>query len=124
MKKFIFAVFVAFWASVGTVALLDVLTPAPEAPETPATVANESKRFTLREVAAHDTLEDCWMVIEGQVYDFTDYIPRHPAPPSVLEPWCGGEATEGMQTKGIGRNHSPAAWAMLDDYRIGEVADE
>lgn len=121
MKKFIFAVFVAFWASVATVAVIEVLTPARE---TPATAAENPKRFTLREVAEHDAVEDCWMVIEGQVYDFTDYIPKHPAPLSVIEPWCGTEATEGMQTKGVGRDHSPAAWAMLDDYRIGELADE
>ncbi|MFW5815556.1 MAG: cytochrome b5 domain-containing protein [Wenzhouxiangella sp.] len=121
MKKFIFAVFIGFWASVGTVAVLEVLTPTPE---TPASAAGEPERFSLREVAAHDTLQDCWMVIEGQVYDFTDYVPNHPAPPSVLEPWCGTVATEGMQTKGIGRNHSPPAWALLDDYRIGELADQ
>lgn len=120
MKKFIFAVFIAFWASVGTVAVLQVLTPEPptgDDPDSPAV-------FDLGEVAEHDSLDDCWMVIEGKVYDFTDYVGQHPAPPSVLEPWCGKQATEGMRTKGIGRDHSPAAWAMLDDYRIGKLAED
>ena len=120
MKKFIFAGFIAFWASVGTVALLEVLTP-------PARISDEappSTTFTISDVATHDSLDDCWMVIEGQVYDFTDYIADHPTPPSVLAPWCGTEATEGMRTKGIGRDHSPAAWAMLEAYRVGRLADD
>lgn len=44
---------------------------------------------------------------------------RHPTPRSVVEPWCGREATDGMRTKGLGRDHSPAAWALKEDYRIG-----
>ncbi len=120
MKKFIFAVFIAFWACVGTVAVLEVLTPAAPI----ASPADQARTFSMREVREHDSLDDCWMVIEGQVYDFTDYVPAHPAPPSVLEPWCGSEATEGMRTKGIGRDHSPTAWAMLDAYRIGELTGD
>jgi cytochrome b involved in lipid metabolism len=120
VKKFIFAGFIAFWASVGTVALLEVLTPtARVSDETSSAMA-----FSLGDVAAHATLDDCWMAIEGQVYDFTAYIAEHPTPPSVLAPWCGTDATEGMHGKGIGREHSPAAWAMLEGYRIGRLADD
>lgn len=117
MKKFIFAAFIAFWASIATVAVLEMLTPRPAN----TGLTGESSRFDMREVAEHDVIEDCWMVIEGRVYDLTDYIARHPTPPSVLEPWCGKQATEGMRTKGIGRDHSAAAWAMLEDYLIGEL---
>ncbi|MFP4207603.1 MAG: cytochrome b5 domain-containing protein [Wenzhouxiangella sp.] len=117
MKKFIFAVFIAFWASVATIATMQALTPPPSDRSNGADPAS----FTMAEVAEHDTLDDCWMVIEGEVYDFTDYIPEHPSPARVMAPWCGEEATEGMRTKGIGRDHSPAAWAMMEDYRIGEL---
>jgi cytochrome b involved in lipid metabolism len=120
VKKLIFAGFIAFWASVGTVALLEVLTPPPGTSEE----TSPTTTFSIGEVAAHDTLDDCWMAIEGQVYDFTDYIADHPTPPSVLAPWCGTEATEGMRTKGIGRVHSPAAWVMLDAYRVGRLTDD
>lgn len=45
-------------------------------------------------LAEHDTPEDCWMAIEGKVYDFSAYIPNHAAPPVVMTMWCGKEATE------------------------------
>ncbi len=72
-------------------------------------------------MAAHADKTDCWVAIKGGVYDLTDYLPDHPAPPAILADWCGKEATEGMRTKGYGRDHSPGAWQMLEDYRIGEL---
>ena len=118
MKKLVFAGFVTFWASAATIALLQAVAPIPNVDgevELPA--------YTLADVAKHDTLDSCWMAIEGRVYDFTDYIPEHPTPARILEVWCGREATEGMRTKGIGRDHSPAAWAMMRPYLIGELVD-
>ncbi len=124
MKKIVFAAFVAFWSSVATIATLHAMGPA----EAPATTAQdnvsdsiEARAYTLEQVAEHATLEDCWMAIEGVVYDFTTYIPHHPTPASVMQEWCGKEATEGMRTKGYGRDHSAAAWAMMAAYRVGTL---
>lgn len=124
MKKLVYTIFIAFWTAIGTLLLVDALAPAPERVEDvrqKAPDSNESTEFSLSEVAEHDTLDDCWMAIEGAVYDLSDYVPRHPAPPSVLEPWCGREATEGMRTKGDSADHSTRAWRMLERYRIGEL---
>lgn len=122
MKKLVYTVFIAFWAAIGTLVLVNALVPdageqAPQQAPEPA----EPAGYSLSEVAKHATLEDCWMVIEGTVHDVSDYVPRHPAPPSVLEPWCGREATGGMRTKGDNRDHSARAWRMLERYRIGEL---
>jgi hypothetical protein len=126
MKKIVFAAFVAFWSSVATIATLHAMGPAVA----PATTAqdsaadsNEGSGYTLEQVAEHATLEDCWMAIEGVVYDFTAYVPRHPTPASVLEAWCGREATEGMRTKGYGRDHSVRAWAMMEAYQLGPLLE-
>lgn len=32
------------------------------------------KQFTLKEVSAHCTENDCWMVIKDLVYDLTDFM--------------------------------------------------
>jgi len=98
---------------------MQALTPTPAA----ADDTEALPEFTLADIAEHDTLESCWMAIEGKVYDFTDYIPEHPTPPFVMEQWCGREATEGMRTKGYGRDHTPAAWAMMEPYLIGTLVD-
>ena len=121
MKKTLFALFVAFWASVATIAALYALSNGLGIE---ATDPDKLPGFTLAEVAEHDSLDSCWMAIEGRVYDFTKYIPDHPTPPRIMEVWCGREATEGMRTKGIGRDHSPAAWAMMRPYLIGELIEE
>jgi cytochrome b involved in lipid metabolism len=117
MKKITFAAFIAFWAVVATVVVVAQLGYDDAADPEGLPV------YTLDELAAHDSQDSCWMAIEGRVYDFTDYIPSHPTPPVIMTPWCGREATEGMRTKGYGRDHSPTAWAMMDDYLIGVLAD-
>ena len=34
--------------------------------------------FTKAEVAKHDTVGDCWMIINGKVYDVTPFVDEHP----------------------------------------------
>lgn len=119
MKKTAFAAFVAFWSSIATLLAVNALATDSESGAAEAS----GETISLEEVARHDSEDDCWMAIEGKVYDITDYIPKHPTPASILIPWCGEDATEGMRTKGYGRDHSPAAREMLEEYRLGDLAD-
>lgn len=122
MKKLVYTVFIAFWAAIGTLVLINALAPdAAEQARREAPESAEPAGYSLLEVAKHATLEDCWMAVEGVVYDISDYVPRHPAPAEVLEPWCGREATRGMRTKGNNSDHSARAWRMLERYRIGDL---
>jgi len=77
------------------------------------------KRFTLANIAAHDEPEDCWMAIGGVVYDVSAYVPRHPAPLSVIAEWCGKEATRAYATKNRGRAHSARATSVLSRFEVG-----
>jgi cytochrome-b5 reductase len=43
-----------------------------------AKTANSNRGIPLSEVKKHNTLEDCWTVIRGKVYDITAYIKFHP----------------------------------------------
>ncbi|HSS62952.1 MAG TPA: cytochrome b5-like heme/steroid binding domain-containing protein [Gammaproteobacteria bacterium] len=117
MRKLAYTAFVAFWASVLTLLFVDRLVPAS------SEASPETKEYTSAEVARHGSEVDCWMAIDGKVYDVTSYLPDHPAPPAVMLPWCGKDASEGMHTKGYGREHSPAAWAELERYRIGVLVE-
>ena len=117
MKKLTFGAFIAFWASLTTLLGISLLAPQSGAQDDLLPI------YTLDELAEHATEASCWMAIEGRVYDFTRYIPQHPTPPAVLLQWCGREATEGMRTKGYGRDHSPMAWGMLDEHLIGQLAN-
>lgn len=114
-----------FWLAVLAFGWFDrppVATPVAEpAPAVPAASAPLERRFTLAEVARHASAADCWMAIDGGVYDFSAYLPRHPSDPALIEPWCGREASEAYRTKTRGRPHSQRATAMMAAYRLGSL---
>lgn len=77
--------------------------------------------YSLDEIELHQTPEDCWMAIEGQVYDLSNYLPDHDRFLDIRQ-WCGQDATEDYNTKaGMNRDHSSRADEMLAAYLIGEL---
>ncbi len=116
MKRLCYSAVVAFFSSVATILTLHVLAE----PDGPVSTTADLRAYTNEEVAKHNTQQDCWMAIEGKVYDLSAYLPEHPTPARVLVPWCGKEATKGMRTKGYGNDHSQFAWGMLEAYLIGD----
>jgi len=121
MRKLFLAATGIFWLAVMVFAVAGASTaPTPSIPSAPANkVAVAEKRLTLAEVAGHAVEADCWMAIDGAVYDLTPYLPEHPSRPAIIVPWCGKEASHAYQTKTRGRPHSPEATALLPTYRIG-----
>jgi len=53
-----------------------------------------SKSFTIDDVEGHDVEEDMWIVIEGKVYDVTEYLEKHPGGSGVICEVAGADATE------------------------------
>jgi hypothetical protein len=60
--------------------------------------------LTADEVAKHTTLEDCWYIYNGNVYDVTQYLADslHPAGNDVIVEYCGKDATEASGSSGAG----------------------
>ncbi|MDP3542168.1 MAG: cytochrome b5-like heme/steroid binding domain-containing protein [Elusimicrobiota bacterium] len=116
MKRFMYSAFVAFLSSAAMIVVLARLVPGPRAPAPDA-----GRTIALEELARHATAQDCWMAIEGGVYDVTDYAPSHPAPPRVLLDWCGREATAAFGDKGAGRPHIPESRELLETFRVGTL---
>lgn len=133
MKKTVLAATIIFWCFMIGVVIAGKRVPVAQdtAPsEMPAQVAQApagkplpEKQYTLKEVARHATAKDCWMAIGGKIYDFSAYIPSHPAAPDVMVRHCGKEATRAFETKGVGRPHSPYARELLGKYVIGALSD-
>ncbi len=78
--------------------------------------------YSLSEVTRHSVKEDCWLAIDGKVYDVTNYIKNHPGGDSLIQ-GCGSDATELYITRpmGSGTAHSEEAKALLNDYFIGNL---
>lgn len=118
MNKMAYTAFVAFCSSMATLFTVYALATEPPAAEQGDAAP---RLITPEELARHDSEESCWKAIDGKVYDVTEYIPEHPAHPSVILDWCGRESTGAWKTKGYGRPHSSKAHQMLEEYRIGTL---
>lgn len=78
------------------------------------TTATNTQSYTATEVSTHATKDDCWLILDGGVYDVTSFIPRHPGGDKILR-WCGKDATQ-MFAK-----HPDSAKAMKEQFKIGEL---
>lgn len=81
---------------------------ATQPPFTPLAGNEEAKMFTEEEVAKHNTSGDLWLIINGKVYDFTDYFLLHPGGEAILRN-AGKDSTVGFS-----KSHHPArVWDMV-----------
>jgi cytochrome b involved in lipid metabolism len=77
--------------------------------------ATANRAYTLDDVTKHASASDCWMVIDGKVYDVTKALDNHPGGPAILK-GCGTDATQMFY--GV-KKHGGKARDMLQDYQIG-----
>ena len=49
--------------------------------------------YTLQEVSTHNTDKSRWIVVNGFVYDVTDFIKHHPGGKEPFEKFAGSDAT-------------------------------
>ncbi|KAJ0253047.1 Cytochrome B5 isoform D [Hirschfeldia incana] len=80
-------------------------------------MGGDGKVYTLAEVSQHTTAKDCWIVIEGKVYDVTKFLDDHPGGDEVILTSTGKDATDDFEDVG----HSSTAKAMLDEYYVGDI---
>lgn len=63
------------------------------APTNTAPASASSTGYTLADVQEHRSASDCWTAINGNVYNLTDWIDKHPGGSGVIESMCGIDAT-------------------------------
>ncbi len=99
------------------------ISPVAEAPvaEQRTDEPAETAYYSLEEVGEHATAEDCWLVIDGKVYEATGMIGEHPGGEAILK-GCGQDASQMFLSTREGRGHSDKARAWLKDWYKGEVA--
>ncbi|KIP08490.1 hypothetical protein PHLGIDRAFT_18921 [Phlebiopsis gigantea 11061_1 CR5-6] len=53
-----------------------------------------AKTFSKDEVAKHNKKDDCWVIVDGQVLDVTNFLPDHPGGEKAILLYAGRDATE------------------------------
>lgn len=74
------------------------------------------KTISMATVKTHASASSCWSAINGNVYDLTRWINRHPGGASVIKALCGTDGTARF-TGQHGGQSAPAA--ALAGYKIG-----
>jgi len=68
--------------------------PASAAAPAAAPVKKEMKAYTPDEVAKHNAEKDCWVSINGQVLNVTNFLPDHPGGKKAILLFAGRDASE------------------------------
>lgn len=85
----------------------------------PAATADTSTPYTLADVQTHNTQANCWSTINGNVYDLSTWVSRHPGGAKPIIGLCGTDGSA-IYNKQHGTAKRPtAALALL---KIGRLA--
>nr|GMD16856.1 cytochrome B5 [Ipomoea batatas] len=71
----------------------------------------------MAEASEHNTKEDCWVVIDGKVYDVSSYMDDHTGGDDVMLKVTGKDATDDFEDAG----HTKSARELMEKFFIGEL---
>lgn len=98
---------------------------AAEASPSPTATATQTQApepevvgYTLAQVSQKNTSADCWVAIDGGVYDLTMWIRSHPGGAGAITQLCGKDGTAQFLSMHGGQSR-PAS--TLDSYYIGPL---
>lgn len=72
----------------------------------------------MAEVQNHATASNCWAAIDGNVYDLTNWVNKHPGGSGVIKALCGTDGTQ-MFNQQHGGQRSPAF--ELKKFKVGAL---
>ncbi|KAF3396174.1 Cytochrome b2 [Penicillium rolfsii] len=75
-----------------------------------------AKKVSTQEISHHASEEDAWIVVNGKVYDVTEFAPNHPGGADIIYQFAGRDAS-----KPYNSTHSLSLIKELDDHVIGEL---
>ena len=91
-------------------------TPVASATPTPSATTSG---YTMAQVAANNSAKSCWAVIEGSVYNLTNWINSHPGGSGAIISLCGTEATSSFNAQHANQSRPSS---RLSGYLLGPLA--
>jgi len=74
--------------------------------------------LTLDEVKKHNSASDCWSIIDGNVYDLTNWVESHPGGDERITAICGKDGTASFLGK---HSNSNSAKSQLTRFELGKL---
>lgn len=96
-----------------------VSTPPTSSLPTTTTTQNTSP-ITVSEVKKHNTISDCWLILNNKAYNVTSFIGDHPGGLAIV-PFCGKDGTDAYNAIRGGAGHSSRATQLLSSLYVGDV---
>lgn len=75
------------------------------------------KEYTIEEISKHNSIMDCWIIIDGYVFNVTGYAKSHPGGIKILLQYAGKDGTKAFDEVS---GHVDAV-RTLDELCIGKV---
>ena len=97
-------------------------TPTPTASSTPTptpVVTPTPTGYTMAQVKANNTAKSCWSVIDGYVYNLTNWISSHPGGAGAIRSLCGIDGTASFKAQHANQSN-PAS--RLNSYLLGPLS--
>ncbi len=85
---------------------------------TSTTTAAASTTIAVADLAAHSTQADCWVAVDGNVYDLTAFVDQHPGGSEKIIELCGTDGSSAFRGE-HGTQQKPAE--VLAGAEIGVV---
>jgi len=81
-----------------------------------------SSNITLAEVSKHNTKSDCWIIIDGKVYDVTSWLAKHPGGEKIIMSYGGMDATDVYDA--FHDVHEESHEKIRSVFYVGDVVDQ
>ncbi len=106
---------------VGTLVFWKNRDAAPtQVPVTQTPPSTSSSGVTMSQVAVHNSRTSCWVAINGDVYDLTSWIPKHPGGEQAILQLCGTDGTAKFYAQ---HGTNAQALATLIGFKIAFLVD-
>ena len=96
-----------------------IMPPTPTPSPTPEPEMTTQTGYTMAKVKENNSASSCWSVINGNVYNLTQWINSHPGGPSVIRGLCGVDGTSSFNGKHRGQGNPTST---LASYLLGPLA--
>jgi hypothetical protein len=93
---------------------------ATSKPTPSASPTNNSSALTMEQVKKNNTASRCWSVINGNVYNLTNWISPHPGGEDAITRLCGTDGTKVFSNQHRG---DPQAESRLSGFLLGKLAN-